>query len=101
MTIQDDLTAIREALDAGPTPGPWSRSLDLLGIRGDAAQPVCRAAHILDAAYIAACSPDRIARLVEHVERLEAALRNSGLLNGADAMGWDTTAIRAALEGKE
>jgi len=74
MTIQDDLTAIREALDAGPTPGPWSRSLDLLGIRGDAAQPVCRAAHILDAAYIAACSPDRIARLVAHVERLEKCL---------------------------
>jgi hypothetical protein len=79
MTVQDDLAAIKAALDAGPTPGPWTSSA--WGMR------VMDAAHgssqVLIAtvatntrcgqdganlAYIAACSPDRIRRLVEHVE---------------------------------
>jgi len=120
-TINDDLAAIKAALDAGPTPKWYLRTNRHPTTDGrawgwlDAAPPGGSQVQIpgvpvtwergtksyANATYIAACSPDRIARLVEHVERLEAALRNSGLLNGADAMGWDTTAIRAALEGKE
>jgi len=123
MSLADDLAAIKAALDAGPTPGPWHRSpnsrsgfsvtadvepwtvtedLDAEGRYGAIEREQ-------DAAYIAACSPDRIARLVEHVERLRdvvatalqaARAVNSGGFPEVEFDVWVEVA-RAALEGKE
>lgn len=89
-TINDDLAAIKAALDAGPICGDyWEVSDDGLTImnfdplEGGGAWTT-DVAHIdrneltyqkETAVYIAACSPYRIARLVEHVERLEEFAR--------------------------
>jgi hypothetical protein len=74
-TPQDDLAAIKAALNAGPTPGPWATGSSGL-VHAPAGVHVCpfpaRAHSSGNAAYIAACSPDRIARIVAHVERLES-----------------------------
>jgi hypothetical protein len=89
----DDIKALREAIAAGPTDGPWITAGPSFGdplprftngiIRdtddGDC-EEVCRfdvrTTHCneteINAAYIAAASPDRIARLLAEVERLRA-----------------------------
>lgn len=81
-----DIETLKAALAKGPTMGPW-----LQGIYGGSLMPwICddsgvevartsliRAVdddHVLNAEYIAACSPDRIQRLVERVEAYEKAL---------------------------
>ena len=122
MTITDDIAAIKAALDAGPTAGPWElRVVDDLGAvaGGNGWVDAVSAGgeqELKDAAHIAACSPDRIARLVAHVERLEKALRqchyalDRWIDSPEDAATYDDNmqraiiaeaAARAALEGKE
>lgn len=82
---QDDIKALKEALAAGPTPGKWE--VDYLDRNG---QRVVRAEHIeictcwhhcvrsiekemeANAVLIAAANPDRIQRLIDHIERLTA-----------------------------
>lgn len=136
--MSDDERIIRKALQAGPTPGPWKSSGDVTGAagplfvatmayEGDERRIVARienreSARPLDnedfanATMIAACSPDRIARLVARVERLEAALRqchyalDRWLDCPEDAASYDNAmqrailaeaTARAALEGQE
>jgi hypothetical protein len=97
--IKDDIDAIKTSLDAGPTPGPWKYAEGTGFDYGSKSYGVSAPSphHWVvptlnipaqDAAYIAACSPDRIARIVEHVERLEKVFATFPIL-------------RAALEGKE
>lgn len=81
-----DIETLKAALAKGPTMGPW-----LQGIYGGSLMPwICddsgvevartsliRAVdddHVLNAEYIAACSPDRIQRLVERVEAYEKSI---------------------------
>ena len=81
--IDDDIRALRTALAGGPTPGPWE-SLPVghgphyvarVNNREVVPPDACELAHeIVDARYIAACSPDRIERLLAEVERLREAL---------------------------
>lgn len=77
----DDIRALREALADGPTPGPWedfpvghgSQRVARVNNREVVPPDACELAHeIVDARYIAAASPDRIARLLAEVERLRA-----------------------------
>lgn len=90
----DRFKALREALAAGPTPGPWYSGYHGTDVRqgtspddyGDIVADssnlvVARAwrrplnepcTEFANAAYIAACSPDRIAALLAEVERLRA-----------------------------
>lgn len=86
--MTDDTKLLRDAIAAGPTPGPWTYfykhkynehhvSVPLQGQSFKLALfedgcPTERPA--ADAAYIAAASPDRIARLLD---RLEAAERDA------------------------
>ena len=83
----DDIRVLRTALADGPTPGPWE-SLPVghgphyvarVNNREVVPPDACELAHeIVDARYIAAASPDRIARLLDEVERLRAELRKRG-----------------------
>lgn len=81
----DDIKALRGALAAGPTPGEWQHKSDYgqvgsiecsSGVLAQVMQLVASPTDILrrniDAAYIAAAFPDRIARLLDEVERLQA-----------------------------
>lgn len=79
----DDIRALRTALADGPTPGPWesfpvghgSQRVARVNNREVVPPDACELAHeIVDARYIAAASPDRIARLLAEVERLRGAL---------------------------
>lgn len=74
--MSDDIKALKEALEAGPTPGEWYEHHDKgrlyienvddvvcdmgLGVKSS---PTSR--------YIAACYPARIARLLERLEKAE------------------------------
>jgi len=79
---EDDIKALREALEAGPTEGPWRVGATdplLFGVpRGNGSEPlgfVYGPSHgensdygrraLATCAYIAAASPDRIARLLD------------------------------------
>ena len=94
--IKDDIAAIKAALDAGPLDDCWEFT--------DCG--VTKSTRLS-----AACSPDRIARLVEHVERLNTIIGDlvsdvgpadsDGYHNGAVIHSEDVIAARAALEGKE
>lgn len=84
----DDERIIREALQAGPTPGPWTPMPAGAGeqcvarVNNTEAVPpkgVELAHDSVDASYIAACSPDRIERLLAEVERLRAELAETRL----------------------
>jgi hypothetical protein len=84
--IDQDLAAIKAALEAGPTPGPWIEAGPSYGKPlpvaytsvvqdlddDDDAPSICRDTMDADASYIAAVSPDRIARIVAELERLRA-----------------------------
>jgi hypothetical protein len=82
-----DVAAIRAALAQGPTPGPWKhkRHADVMvgGLRlchVNAAAKLGIGADVergdVNAAYIAACHPERIARLLD---ALEAATKDAEL----------------------
>ena len=80
MTLESDLSRIEAALAAGPTPGPWiadPANLNLVARDGTVYEYVCEVDPSVfantdhddaqcnkDAAYIAACGPDAIRRLV-------------------------------------
>lgn len=88
--MTDDIKAIRDALQAGPTPGPWHavnraaywheeegdvRTTDLEDVVGaEFVAPIGNVettrgqVWLRDAQYIAACHPDRIARLLDALE---------------------------------
>lgn len=81
--IDDDERIIRETLQAGPTPGPWTvlpaiageqcvSRVNLLEVVPPTGVELARDA--VDATYIAACSPDRIERVLAEVGRLRAEL---------------------------
>ena len=99
--MKDDIKAIRDALAAGPTPGPWNavsrgefwhetegdvRKTDTTAIIEDdivGAEFVQPIGHnettrgqvwLRDAQYIAACHPERIARLLDALEQAQSAL---------------------------
>ncbi len=79
--MNDDIKAIRGALAAGPTPGPWHAYIhplqpheldgraDIVGANRD--DDVAENSPHKNAAYIAACSPDRIARLLDALEQAQ------------------------------
>lgn len=81
--MTDDERIIREALAAGPTPGPWN-PMPAYAVEKCVARisktevvppsGVDLAHESVDAHYVAACSPDRITRLLAEVERLRAEL---------------------------
>jgi lipopolysaccharide biosynthesis regulator YciM len=86
---EDDVRELRKALEAGPTPGPWvtdHANHNLVARDGDVYEYVCEVApsefsesehdqarEQVDAAYIAAASPDRIRRILDRLEAAERA----------------------------
>lgn len=73
--MTDDEKIIREALAAGPTPGPWSKAgfrvtAKELGFDRVADTEYDNDSMAENAAFIAACSPDRIERVLAESERL-------------------------------
>lgn len=74
--MTDDERIIREALQAGPTPGPWAHDGQggWLILGPEHWQAAARAYKRETADYIAACSPDRIERVLAGLERLRAEL---------------------------
>ena len=72
-----DIAVIRDALAAGPTPGEWQRSdaapFFLIDAPGRPAMIEIESGE--DADFIAACNPERIARLLDELEtlRIQAA----------------------------
>ena len=116
----DDIKALKEALEAGPTPGEWKlfdeppNDMWLAGRSIGAADPkdarrVCDAYSIIsppepgsmheaNARYIAACSPARIARLLE---RLEAAERDAARYRKwQHVLQWQINPTRAATQAE-
>ncbi len=84
--MTDDERIIRDALAAGPTPGPWTPMPAGAGeqcvarVNNTEAVPpvgVDLAHESVDASYIAACSPDRIERVLAELERLREAPRTA------------------------
>lgn len=102
--MDDDIKALREALEAGPTPGPWAwwtscsyrrLSSDKTGKDGDVLYAAVHRDGVGDVvgtdatkAYIAAANPDRIARILARLEAAEARLDwlHSGLVS--DGFGY-------------
>jgi hypothetical protein len=81
--IDDDIRALREAIAAGPTLGPWTSMHACIGEQcvarlnnHDVVPPksVDLAHESIDARYIAAASPDRIERILAELERLRSEL---------------------------
>lgn len=75
MSIKDSIKRLREALAAGPTPGPWVATGN--GVHRGARcvlttdmQP--KEQRDTDAAYIAACSPEVLAHLLAALDEREA-----------------------------
>lgn len=88
MSIEEDVKALREALAAGPTSGGWKfkfPSTVMVGSRrlcqATAAESLPIGADVaraqVNAAYIAACTPDRISRILAE---LEGARKEQGWL---------------------
>lgn len=97
--MNEDIAALRDALAAGPTPGPWAAlpeedGVKYVRIRGTRLGTTYKIANAMlpayenppafalkesraNAALIAACHPERIARLLD---ALEAAQRRLELL---------------------
>ena len=77
MTKPDEFAALRAALKAGPTPGPWSPwgkanpSQVISAPETFVAQTVGGHDEV-NAAYIAACSPEVIARLLAELDAARA-----------------------------
>lgn len=100
--MEDDVKAIRDALSANPTPGPWGLgnadgfAAIVRNEAGDIITPT--GPRTADATYIAACHPARIARLLAHIDaqalRLEAAERDAvradvAMLRGSRKVLWN------------
>ena len=77
--MNDDIKAIRDALAAGPTPGPWVHAVDFgqLGSVEANGTPVAQSQQRfpldneqrqINAAFIAACNPQAIAALLKAIE---------------------------------
>jgi hypothetical protein len=112
--MTNDERILREALEAGPTPGPW---MHLFGDRlvytiledGCRGMPVVGvdslggARSLWTLRHVAACSPDRIARLLDEIERLRGinsalgASKNNLLIDGA-RLERENERLREALE---
>ena len=102
--MQSDIKALRQALAAGPTPGPWhayvhplqpaelNGRVDVVGAHED--DDVAENATRENALFIAAASPDRIARLLDALELAHKELDeiHQGLTNP----GWFTNGPKAA-----
>lgn len=78
-----DVAAVRAALAQGPTPGPWNinqgralrvASADDVSIASAGTSGLIRDQWEANATYIAACHPERIARLLD---ALEAATKDA------------------------
>ena len=106
---ESDIAAIRDALAAGPTSGPWSFTdkagngiatvacVEAFAIGHDYGSPgmACYDFHAkgsVDAAYIAACHPERIARLLDALEsaQKDAALVRAQALEEAASVAEST-----------
>lgn len=80
---QQALAQVREALAAGPTPGPWVTMPANAGVHcvarinaWEAVPPSdCELSHdSIDASFIAACSPANMTAILAHVEAQEAEI---------------------------
>jgi len=80
---QAALAHVREALAAGPTPGPWVTMPANAGVHcvarinaWEAVPPSdCELSHdSIDASFIAACSPANMTAIIAHVEAQEAEI---------------------------
>lgn len=81
---QSALAQVREALAAGPTPGPWVTMPANAGVHcvarinaWEAVPPSdCELSHdSIDASFIAACSPANMTAILAHVEAQEAEIK--------------------------
>ena len=123
LTAREALAAIKAALEAGPTDGPWwgdfasmmrngspqvveyfvRRDGDDISIAAEIVNPESGLPSEANAAYIAAANPAALRAIIEHVERLEAALRqchyalDRWLDCPEDATSYDNAMQRAIL----
>lgn len=71
----DIIKRLREAIAAGPTPGPWGASNPMSDVHSVSGpehwQGVCRAYGRANCVYIAAASPDNIAALLDRLDKAE------------------------------
>lgn len=108
-----DVKAIEDALAWGPTPGPWrvgeptlhrvwpyimSRSeVPVCAVRSGSNRPIARR----NAAYIAACSPDRMRRLLDERAQMVEALQWYAAMSkrmGNAAISQDSQAILTLMK---
>lgn len=84
-TPEDDVKQLRDAIEAGPTPGPWEAVSHL--VRTEVGEdrdggflvtecPANVGRRLQDAAYIAAANPARIARLLAHIDAQAEQLKS-------------------------
>lgn len=96
MSIADDIAALRAALAAGPSPGPWKvwRGMTRTSVeastghlcalttrRGNGytgAVARTREQMVADGEYIAACEPDRIRRLLDALDKVHTGCHENG-----------------------
>ena len=111
---QAALAHVREALAAGPTPGPWVTMPANAGVHcvarinaWEAVPPSdCELSHdSIDASFIAACSPANMAAILAHVEaqaaeneRLRAALNTCAWALRQPLDEWKGVCERKALD---
>jgi len=85
LKVPEELAAIQQALDAGPTPGPWIAGNDddsdrfLIGPQefpGIVCHPVVSLHAEKDADYIAACNPASMTAVLTHISALQSALKD-------------------------
>lgn len=110
MTLESDLPRIEAALAAGPTTGPWHHhtKTPYFVVKGNAphsyivavAPPANsgRSQSEIDAAYIAACGPDAIRRLVKIANLTDQVIGALRLAVVIVPPGTDRSIIVAAID---
>src|SRR5699024_4688406 len=112
--MTDRYQAIRDALEAGPTPGPWLRHKNHLFVtdaeKGSSRVAICKVEVNTvndwgrkNKAFISSCDPDTIRALLEERDRFLDALESievfggdtlSGRADGPDDRKWQRDSVR-------
>ena len=116
--MKSDIEALRQALAAGPTPGPWNAcewvwqehtgDTSACGVSVAVGQnetviqtTAMEGDSEADVLYIAAASPDRIARLLDALELAQRDAERYRWLKESESLVWPSADLANACDGAQ